>query len=80
MPLDKSMNPPEWEDQLFFNRAIWYLKFAWLPQRCVKTGKLLWLTRAYKGTVMWTGPGDPVYEHKWMSRSEFLFNRLRGTI
>lgn len=75
MPLDKFMYSND-----YYDRAVWYLKFAWLPRRCEVSNKLIWLTRAYKGTVMWTGPGDPIIEHKWISKQEFLFSRMRGKL
>jgi hypothetical protein len=40
----------------------------------------MWLKIAYKGTAMWTGPGSPVFEYKWISKEDFLFARLAGKI
>jgi hypothetical protein len=80
MPLDNQMNSPELYDQLFYDRAVWYTRFSWRPRRCALTGKLLWLTWAYQGTAMWTGPSALVYECKWVERGEFLFRRLKGLI
>lgn len=65
---------------MFYNRATWYLKFAWWPKRCDRSGKRIWLTRAYYGVVMFTGPGSPVFEYRWLTRDEFIMGKLRGTL
>ncbi len=56
------------------------LKFVVLPKRCYITGKLLWLRLAYKQTAMWTGPGDPVFEHRFYDKTEFIIQRLKGNV
>jgi len=78
MPLDKNMYAAE--ARLFYDRAVWYLKFAWWPHRCSLTGRLIWLRSGYQGTAMWTGPGDPVFERRWISRDQFLLAKLMGQI
>lgn len=55
-------------------------KFVWYPKVCSITGKKLWLTKAYIQTAIWTGPGDPVFEHRWYDKSEFLMARLKGQV
>jgi hypothetical protein len=74
------MNSSDLYDQLFYDRAVWHIRFSWLPRRCALSGKSLWLTRAYQGTAMWSGVSEPVHEHKWVERGEFLFRRLKGSI
>lgn len=64
----------------FYRRADWLLKFSWLPQRCCKTGKLIWLRKSYRGTVVWTGPGEPVVETRWVDKDRFLILKLKGDI
>ncbi len=64
----------------FWDRADWYYKFAWWPCRCEISKKRIWLKRAYKGIRMITGPGDPVFIIKWLTKEEFLFQRLKGNI
>lgn len=77
MPLDNIM----WSNESFKRRCIgWELKYSVLPRRCNYTGKRLWLTFAYKGTSMVTGPGDPVFEYRWCERREYLFLKIKGTI
>lgn len=67
-----------------FNTVTWLsrvgqiqLRFCWWPQWCDISGRRLWLTWAYRTTVMITGPGEPVCEHRWYSREEFLILRLK---
>jgi hypothetical protein len=64
----------------FWSRADWYCKFVWWPRRCEISKKRIWLKRAYKGIQMITGPGDPVFVVKWVTKEEFLFQRLKGNI
>ena len=56
------------------------LRFAWLPQRCYLSNKLLWLKFAYRRVAMWTGPGDPVFEYRWYHRAEYLVGKLKGNV
>jgi len=79
MPLDNAMYAKH-NDEKFYQRAVRYLKFSWLPRRCALTYKLLWFCRAYQGTVMYSGPGSCVFEHKWIAKEQFLFARLLGKI
>ena len=62
----------------FYNRAEWSMRFCWLPHRCALSNKLMWLKYAYKGTAMWTGPGEPVYEHRWHDKQEHLIWKIKG--
>lgn len=64
----------------FKDRAVWYVKFAWIPKRCAISKKLIWLEKAYKGTAMWTGPGAPIFEHRWVAVPDFLLARLKGQL
>ncbi len=61
----------------FYQRATWKLKFAWLPVKCDLYEKVLWLCWVYEGTACWTGPGDPVYEHRWHDKNEHLIWMLK---
>lgn len=77
MPLDSLM----WDNESFKRRCIgWQLKYCFIPRRCFYTGKLLWFTMAYKGVGMITGPGEPVFEHRWCERHEWLFLKIKGTV
>lgn len=72
---------PVWDDETFKRRCIgWELKFSFIPQRSYYTGKYLWLKKAWRGTAMLTGPGNPIFEYRWCSQEEFLFLKIKGTI
>jgi hypothetical protein len=32
------------------------------------------------GTSMLTGPGEPIFDHRWCERNEYLFLKIKGTI
>jgi hypothetical protein len=77
MPLDSLM----WDNDIFKRRCLgWSLRFSFFPRRCYYTGKYLWLRHAYLGTAMITGPGEPVFEHRWCERKEYLFLKIKGAI
>ena len=54
------------------------LKFVIWPKKCYITGKSLYLRYVYRQTAMWTGPGDPVFEHRYYDVNEFLISQLKG--
>jgi hypothetical protein len=56
------------------------MKFLFFPRKCHITGKILWLEYAYKQTAMYTGPGDPVFDHRYYDKTEFLIERLKGNV
>lgn len=58
----------------------WKKTFAVWPRRCYITNKILWLKFVYQGTAMWTGPGEPAYEHRWIKSNEFMFAKIKGII
>lgn len=66
-------NEPTW-----LRRAQVELKFCVVPQRCAISGRLLWLRRAVRTTRTYTGPGEPVQEHRWYDQHEFLMFQLKG--
>ncbi len=77
MPQDSLM----WSNDTFKRQCVgWNLKFCILPKRCHYTGKYLWLTKAYRGVAMITGPGEPVFEYRWCERKEYLFLKIKGVI
>lgn len=55
----------------------WQLKFCWIPQRCFLSNKSIWARKAYYGIRMITGPGEPVYEHRWVDSNEFILWQLQ---
>jgi hypothetical protein len=81
MPLDNIMGyQPIFSQREFFRRAHWQSKFALWPRRCYLSKKRIWLTHAYLGTRVITGPGDPVYEYKWVTKESFINAALGGII
>lgn len=62
----------------FYQKATWKKRFAWWPHCCMITSRRIWLEFAYRGTAMYTGPGDPVYEHQWHDAKEHLLWTLKG--
>jgi len=63
----------------FYHKAGWELKFAWMPHRCIRSGKIIWFKFGYMGTAIWTGPGTPVYEYNWHEEVEHLIWVLKGS-
>ena len=75
MPMDSLM------DDSFKRWCIgWQSKFCWWPKTCFYSKKRIWLTRAYCGTAMITGPGEPVFITRWINRNEYLLARIKGII
>lgn len=56
------------------------LKFALFPRQCYVTKRKIWLEFAYCVTAMYTGPGTPVYDHRWYNKDEYLIARLKDLI
>ena len=67
----------DWYDS-FLKKAQWKLKFAWRPARCLESDKWIWLKLGYQGEAVWTGPGTPVFETRWLSKEEFLVAIIKG--
>jgi hypothetical protein len=32
------------------------------------------------GVSMLTGPGEPIFEYRWIEKNEFLIQRIKGTV
>jgi hypothetical protein len=54
----------------------WSYRFSLLPRRCMETGKLLWMKRAYRGRKIRRYDMDLFFHDKWMCREEFVKLRL----
>jgi hypothetical protein len=75
MPLDNSM------DYVWKSHCIgWEYIFSAIPRRCYITNKLIWMKRGYRGVAMWTGPGEPVFDIRWVDRNEYLLAKIKGII
>lgn len=66
--------------EAFFKKATWKLTFALRPHQCVLSDRWIWLKLGYEGTAVWTGPGTPVIETRWLTKEEFLVGILKGRI
>jgi hypothetical protein len=65
-------------DDWGLNKVVdWKLTRCWFPRECFLTGQNLWGKRAYHGTRMITGPGEPVIDHYYVERDEFILWRLK---
>jgi len=62
-----------------YSRAQWKEKFSLLPRRCDISQRWLW-GKHYCGTVVITGPGDPVIYNIWNHRDEHLIYKLKGKV
>ena len=65
------------EKQWYYDRAVWKESFAIIPRRCDISNQWLW-GKHYCGTVMITGPGEPVIYKIWNQRNEHLMYKLKG--
>jgi hypothetical protein len=61
-------------------RIDWNIHFCLWPKKSVMSGKRIWFECGYRGVVMITGPGEPVFITRWLTKEEFLMSRLRGII
>jgi hypothetical protein len=68
-------------DSVWRNHCLgWHKEFCFIPRRCYYSKKVLWLKNVYKGTAMWTGPGEPVFESRWCDTKEFLLQQIKGKV
>jgi len=64
-------------DRLFYERAVWRLRFALLPHRCDKSGKRIWFEFAFRGKAMYGPIEHPTtVETRWLTPSQFLMKQL----
>jgi hypothetical protein len=78
--LDHSTTPtqsPPSEDWRLGRTKHWALERCWFPKQCFLTGKPLWGQRAYHGERWITGPDEPVVEHYWIEKNEFIMWQLK---
>lgn len=79
MPMDNILYYNE--DTIFRDRCLgWEYKFSLIPRRCHYTNKMIWFENAYCGVACWTGPGEPIFEYRWVKKKEFLILKIKGTI
>ena len=75
----KAIFKQTFDDWFFYHRAKWELKFVWFPQRCEISKKLLWLTYEYRGQapMFFVGYTNDI---RWVSKREFIFGKISGSI
>lgn len=56
------------------------IKFSVLPRKCFYTNKSIWFKRAYRMTAMITGPGEPIFEDRWVDSKEYIFLKIKGIL
>jgi hypothetical protein len=66
-----------WNDEMFYQKAKWQLKFLLWPRRCDISHRWLWLQHAYCGKAGWSGPGEPIYEYRYHDTQEHLIWQLK---
>ena len=72
---------PFMDDDGFIRRCVgWELQWSLLPRKCFYTKKSLWLKRAYMGISILTGPGDPIFDYRWVDQKEYIFLKIKGVI
>lgn len=68
-------------DDGFVRRCVgWHLQWCLLPRRCFYTNRSLWFKQAYMGVSMLTGPGEPIFDYRWVDSKEFLLLTIKGEI
>ncbi len=67
-------------DSWKWRRAQWDNAFALWPRRCEISNKIIWFEDAYCATSVLTGPGDPIIEHIWLTKNQYLLEVLKGKI
>ncbi len=73
MPLDRNFD--------FKRRCVgWERKVSFLPRRCFYTNKLIWLKSAYRGLSFITGPGETLFEERWVDSKQYLLLKISGVI
>ena len=55
--------------QLSYGWSMW-------PRRCYRTSRWIW-GPAVRAEAVWTGPGEPIVERRWLHRDEGLIMMLK---
>ena len=76
MPFYRNDGADDWD---YFDRHSigTQLKFVFFPKRSHVSGKYIWLEFAYRKTAMYTGPGEPIFEHRWYNKVEYIIEQLK---
>ena len=60
----------------FERRARFEYGWSLWPRRCYRTGRRVW-GLAVRAESMWTGPGEPITERRWLHRHEGVIIMLK---
>ena len=60
----------------FERRARFEYRWSLCPRRCYRTGRRIW-GLAIRAEAVWTGPGEPITERRWLHRDEGLIMMLK---
>lgn len=66
---------------LWHNRwlgADWERKFSFRPRFCSLTGKLIWLSWAYRARILINGPGKPIQLVEWHHKNPHIIWLLKN--
>ena len=66
-----------YSDTFFFeDRAQLSYGWSWWPRQCYRTSRWVW-GPAVRAEAVWTGPGEPIIERRWLHRDEGLIMMLK---
>ena len=74
--MDDVTQSPREEDWGLNKVRNWTYKMCWRPNTCYLSGEQLWGKRAYHGTRIITGPGEPIIDNYWVSKEKFTVWQL----
>lgn len=60
----------------FERRAQFEYRWSLWPRRCYRTQRRVW-GLAVRAEAIWTGPGEPVIERRWLHRDEAVLLMIR---
>ena len=68
-------------DQDDFERRAFRIEYAWSvwPRRCYRSERRVW-GRAVRVQAVWTGPGEPIVETRWLHRDEAVIMMLKRSL
>lgn len=62
----------------FERRARFVYRWSLWPRRCYRSDRWIW-GPAVTAEAIWTGPGEPIRERRWLHRDEGLITILKNT-
>ena len=62
----------------FERRARFEYCWSFWPRRCYRSQRWIW-GQAVRAEAIWTGPGEPIIEQRWLHRDEGLMLVMKRT-